>query len=104
DPPASPCRSWPPPQTSSRPGTACCCWRYRPRRSMGATMRELQDDFVPSGFFALRTPLLPFDELLAWSAGLEAAAACTETSEGLENSEVIEAAWNADCARLRQRL
>ena len=48
----------------------------------------LHQDVAPSGFFALRTPLLPFDELLAWSDGLAAAsagadparleAACTE--------------------------
>ena len=26
--------------------------------------------FAPAGFFALRTPLLPFDELVAWSDGI----------------------------------
>lgn len=31
--------------------------------------------FVPSGFFALRTPYLPFEELEAWSAGLTGAEA-----------------------------
>jgi hypothetical protein len=30
--------------------------------------------FAPSGFFALRTPLLPFDELVSWSACSRAAA------------------------------
>ena len=30
-----------------------------------------QQNVVPSGFFALRTPLLPFDELLVWGDGLE---------------------------------
>jgi hypothetical protein len=37
-------------------------------------MKEPQepDGFAPSGFFALRTPLLPFDELLTWSTGLQA--------------------------------
>jgi thiopeptide-type bacteriocin biosynthesis protein len=29
-------------------------------------------NYCPSGFFALRTPLLPFDELLAWGKGLDA--------------------------------
>jgi len=29
-------------------------------------------DLVPSGFFVLRTPLLPFDELLRWADDLEA--------------------------------
>jgi thiopeptide-type bacteriocin biosynthesis protein len=28
--------------------------------------------FVPSGFFVLRTPLLPFEEMATWSEGLEA--------------------------------
>src|SRR6478736_2251244 len=28
--------------------------------------------FEPSGFFVLRTPLLPFDAYLAWEDGLEA--------------------------------
>jgi thiopeptide-type bacteriocin biosynthesis protein len=30
------------------------------------------DDFKPSGFFVLRTPLLPFDEFLKWSDGVSA--------------------------------
>ena len=37
--------------------------------------RASATEIRPSGFFALRTPLLPFDELLAWSDGLEAASA-----------------------------
>ena len=37
-------------------------------------MKGSADEFVPSGFFALRTPLLPFDEFLDWSEGLEAEA------------------------------
>jgi len=31
-------------------------------------------DYEPSGFFALRTPLLPFDEVTRWGTGLEAPA------------------------------
>jgi thiopeptide-type bacteriocin biosynthesis protein len=54
------------------------------------------NDYAPSGFFALRTPLLPFDELLAWSDGLEAASAGDPAR--------LEAACTADRARLRQRL
>jgi thiopeptide-type bacteriocin biosynthesis protein len=54
-------------------------------------------DFIPSGFFVLRTPLLPFDELLAWSNGLEALSAGDDPRQ-------IEAALAADRARLRQRL
>jgi thiopeptide-type bacteriocin biosynthesis protein len=54
-------------------------------------------DFIPSGFFALRTPLLPFDELLAWSDGLEAASADDDPPR-------LDAALAADRARLRCRL
>ena len=61
-------------------------------------------DFEPSGFFALRTPLLPFDELVAWSAGLEAAPA-TETSGRLdETPERLAKAVANDRRRLRSRL
>jgi thiopeptide-type bacteriocin biosynthesis protein len=52
---------------------------------------------VPSGFFVLRTPLLPFEEMVAWSDGLEAAGA-PDDPEGLE------AALARDCSRLRDRL
>src|SRR5438105_11423887 len=31
-----------------------------------------RSDFAPSGFFVLRTPLLPFEELLRWAEDLEA--------------------------------
>jgi thiopeptide-type bacteriocin biosynthesis protein len=54
-------------------------------------------DFVPSGFFALRTPLLPFDDLLAWSDGLEAEAALGDAAQ-------LDRALSADCERLRHRL
>ena len=62
-------------------------------------MSELavHDEFVPSGFFALRTPLLPFDELLAWSDGLEAPSAGNDPARR-------EAACAADRARLVSRL
>jgi thiopeptide-type bacteriocin biosynthesis protein len=56
--------------------------------------REQLDGYVPSGFFALRTPLLPFDELLAWSAGLQSAAAADDATR-------LEAAMADDRARLR---
>jgi thiopeptide-type bacteriocin biosynthesis protein len=59
--------------------------------------QSLLSDFEPSGFFVLRTPLLPFDELLAWSADLEAPSA-------LDAPARLEAALTADRARLRQRL
>ena len=52
---------------------------------------------VASGFFALRTPLLPFDGLLSWSDGLEAPAAGDDRAR-------LEQALAADRARLRERL
>jgi class I lanthipeptide synthase len=51
--------------------------------------------FTQSGFFALRTPLLPFDELQSWGDGLEAPSA---------DPSQLEAALAADRARLRERL
>jgi thiopeptide-type bacteriocin biosynthesis protein len=58
---------------------------------------KLQQGFAPSGFFVLRTPLLPLDELLVWGAGLETASAAHDAAQ-------LEAACAADQARLRQRL
>ena len=54
------------------------------------------DDFRPSGFFVFRTALLPFDELLAWSAGVLAPQAA--------GGDAAVEAWNADMAMLRERL
>jgi thiopeptide-type bacteriocin biosynthesis protein len=54
-------------------------------------------DHVPSGFFALRTPLLPFDDLLAWSADLMAPAAGDDLDR-------LEAVMAVDRDRLRARL
>ena len=59
--------------------------------------QTLDSDFVSSGFFALRTPLLPFDELLAWSDGLEGASAGDDPAQ-------LEAAIAKDRSRLGQRL
>lgn len=53
--------------------------------------------FEPSGFFALRTPLLPFDEVLAFGAGLSAPAA-------LDGGSNLDAALTADREMLRERL
>jgi thiopeptide-type bacteriocin biosynthesis protein len=53
--------------------------------------------FIPSGFFALRTPLLPFEELAAWSEGLEAIG-------WLGDRRSLEGALERDRARLRARL
>jgi len=55
------------------------------------------DAIVASGFFALRTPLLPFDELLAWSDGLQADCAGDDIVR-------LETAWAADWKLLRNRL
>ena len=54
-------------------------------------------EFVASGFFVLRTPLLPFDEFLSWGAGLEAPRAVGERG-------ALAGALAADRARLRGRL
>jgi lantibiotic biosynthesis protein len=59
------------------------------------TRSSIGFDFVPSGFFAFRTPLLPFEEVEAWSAGLAAPTA---------GSEELAAALAADSAMLRARL
>jgi lantibiotic biosynthesis protein len=56
-----------------------------------------EGDFAPSGFFALRTPLLPFDDFLAWSEGLEAMAA-------VDDAALLERALAADRTLLRDRL
>lgn len=61
----------------------------------GPTRSSIGFDFVPSGFFAFRTPLLPFEEVEAWSAGLAAPAA---------GAEELAAALAADRAMLRARL
>ena len=52
----------------------------------------------PSGFFVLRTPLLPFDTLTALSEGLEAPAAVADDSARLAD------AWTRDRARMREKL
>src|SRR5438105_540838 len=88
---------WRRPRRSNRPGTASYWWRSRPGPSLDgeSTMSEhaVCNQITPSGFFALRTPLLPFDELLAWSDGLEAPSAGDDSSR-------LEAACAADRARL----
>jgi hypothetical protein len=54
-------------------------------------------EFVASGFFVLRTPLLPFDEILAWGDGLEAPGAAGRPGD-------LADAVALDRARLRARL
>ncbi len=48
--------------------------------------------FEPSGFFAFRSPLLAFDELEAWSAGLEACSALDDQG-ALERNRARLRAW-----------
>ncbi|HEV7514771.1 MAG TPA: lantibiotic dehydratase, partial [Thermoanaerobaculia bacterium] len=54
-------------------------------------------DLVPSGFFAFRTPLLPFEALEAWSEGLTAIST-------VDDPAALAAALAADQALLRARL
>src|SRR5262245_56022681 len=64
---------------------------------MAATEPTPASAFVPAGFFALRTPLLPFDELTGWSAGLCAAG-------GADSSTALDTTYSADRLLLRRRL
>jgi lantibiotic biosynthesis protein len=59
---------------------------------------------VPSGFFVFRTPLLPFEELAAWSEGLEAGGALDHALDQALDQNELAAALAADRARLRERL
>ena len=52
------------------------------------------------GFFVLRTPLLPFDEALLWSADLK----CAELYRQGADSNALEKAWHSDIANLRAYL
>lgn len=54
-------------------------------------------DFNPSGFFAMRTPLLPFAEWLKWSEGLESASLFDDEARFVQ-------AYKSDVALLRERL
>jgi lantibiotic biosynthesis protein len=56
---------------------------------------------IPSGFFVFRTPLLPFEELVAWGEGLDAGGVLDHQPDA---SEALSAAVAADRARLRSRL
>jgi thiopeptide-type bacteriocin biosynthesis protein len=59
------------------------------------TSMPTKREVTPAGFFALRTPLLPFDTLLAWGEGL--AAPLSEPAD-------LESALTSDRARLRADL
>ncbi len=64
--------------------------------------RNSKNNFVPSGFFAFRTPLLPFDELLGWGEGLEAPLCGSRPND--EDLTRLEKALAADRIHLRHRL
>src|SRR6185436_16606268 len=64
-------------------------------RYPAAIVRRIRRQARASGFFALRTPLLPFDALLEWGADLEAP---TATADSLPK------ALARDVERLRARL
>jgi thiopeptide-type bacteriocin biosynthesis protein len=76
----------------------------------GPTRSSTHLDFAPSGFFVFRTPLLPFEEVEQWSAGLTAATAAAAISaapaaaDPAAGSEPLAAALAADRAALRSRL
>jgi thiopeptide-type bacteriocin biosynthesis protein len=60
--------------------------------------RDMPDPVVkPSGFFVLRTPLLPFTQVIAWGDGLQAPTALTD-------SGVLDEVLTTDRAQLRRRL
>ena len=65
---------------------------------------KTERDFVPSGFFAFRTPFLPYEELEAWAAGLSAAAAGNDPERLAAAPERLAEALAADRALLRSRL
>jgi lantibiotic biosynthesis protein len=60
------------------------------------SQRDASFSFAPSGFFVLRTPLLPFDDLARWGQGLE--------SPRLPPGQELEPALRRDRDLLRQRL
>ncbi len=64
---------------------------------MASSTAQPKAEFVPSGFFVLRSPLLSFDELLNWSEGLEAATS-------LHNAARLEQALASDRAKLHGHL
>ncbi|HVT60596.1 MAG TPA: lantibiotic dehydratase [Thermoanaerobaculia bacterium] len=67
---------------------------------MTAAIRRPSDpEYQPSGFFVLRTPLLPFEEIEAWSAGL----AAPQAAAGGDPA-ALAAAVAADRELLRARL
>src|SRR3712207_9343242 len=79
-------------QTTNREHALCCTHHPNKEPTMPA-----HQAFLPAGFFAFRTPLLPFDELFAWSEGLESPGAVNDPAH-------LETALAADRSRLRTGL
>ncbi|HEV3459608.1 MAG TPA: lantibiotic dehydratase [Thermoanaerobaculia bacterium] len=65
------------------------------------TPSSIHLDFAPSGFFVFRTPLLPFEEIEQWSAGLAAPSAAAAAAA---DPATLGAALAADRTTLRARL
>lgn len=57
-------------------------------------------DLYESSFFVLRTPLLPFEELMLWGDGLK----CSAAYKVSQNGPVFSEAWVKDVNVLRERL
>jgi thiopeptide-type bacteriocin biosynthesis protein len=60
-------------------------------------MKKNDQSLIPAGFFILRTPTLPWDEIEQWSQGLAAYSALIESGD-------VESALHVDTAILRNRL
>jgi thiopeptide-type bacteriocin biosynthesis protein len=65
------------------------------RRSREHTAMSVRRDFAPSGFFVLRTPLLPFDELEAWTQAADLAELERRVRKVYERPELREALYLA---------
>src|SRR5207249_2232868 len=85
------------PGVASRQGRRRAMSGPRPRVEPAAGAPAGASAIEHCGFFAMRTPLLPFSELLRWSEGVAAPGA-------VGGADGLAAAWAADCARLRERL
>ena len=57
------------------------------------------EDLVPSGFFVLRTPLLPVEEFLGWTGRLK-----FHECEDNTCSTLTQQSWQEDVKVLRDRL
>src|SRR4051812_25235620 len=81
------------------PSTDSRMQRWLTERGMTSHAGGGDDDpdvLVPADFFVLRSPLLPFDELLSWSTGLAGASH--------RDAPELEGALQQDARALRDRL